>query len=77
MDTQYETPAEFLARWQRVGPQLAAIGRQELRTMSADEHQRQIASVLALADHSLPLRPTSGLVQLQQILKRRYHERTA
>ncbi len=61
---------EHLLRWQRVGPELEAIRRRELRNYDFD---REIANDLLriAADHAKP-REATGLIHLQRLLRKRY-----
>ncbi len=67
-----ESAHEALARWRRVGPELAAIRRRELRAYSFEENRDLVNDLLRMAaEHAKPRR-TSGLAKLQGLLRKAY-----
>jgi hypothetical protein len=54
---------EQLLRWQRVGPELEAIRRRELRDYDFEKNHRAVASLFQLATDRREPRTTSGLVE--------------
>ena len=64
--TRQEAFRLMVEHWQRVGPLLKQIDRQELRTFCHQEHADAIDSLLALALRHAQPRRSSGLVKQQQ-----------
>jgi hypothetical protein len=56
--------------WAETGRALEGIRREELRRMTPDAHRRAIASLLDLGCRFRTSRPTSGLVEMQDLLAR-------
>lgn len=56
----------WVETWRKAGPALAAIQRDELRSMTDAERRRAIEAVLSLAPVCTEPRPTSGLVEQQK-----------
>ena len=67
---KYETPREYVERWKRVGPELEAIRRRELRAYVFDPERADDLLRMA-ADHAKP-RQSSGMMKLQHLLRERY-----
>ena len=61
---------EFVRRWQKAGPELERIRREELRALSEADGRELFCSVLELADLDLQNRPMSGLVEQQRIFQK-------
>ncbi len=54
--------------WAETGPALDRLRREELRRMTPEAHRRAIASLLDLGCRFRTPRPTSGLVEMQDLL---------
>ena len=65
---------EHAARWERIGPELEAQRRSELRELDSIEAIMQLLPAFDLAA-KLPPRPSSGLVEQQAIFKRLHHKK--
>lgn len=59
--------AAFVAHWMRIGPLLNQAEREELRSLTDEQHLAAIASVLSLARPEHGNGGYSGLVQQQQL----------
>ena len=67
--SERETAREYLARWQRVGPQLAAIRRRELRAYDFETNRELVDQLLQMAaEHAKP-RKSSGLMRVKRVLR--------
>jgi len=64
MDTSNKA---FVEQWQRVGPILEEIRREEQRQLTPEEHLQAVANVLPLAMPEQGNGRTSGLVEQQRI----------
>jgi hypothetical protein len=58
-----EALREHLLRWQRVGPELEAIRRRELRDYDFEKNREAVASLFQLGTDRRVPRTTSGLVE--------------
>jgi hypothetical protein len=59
----------YLEHWKRVGPQLEAIRRQELRNFDFEAHRDQIAGLFHLGVTFGTPRTTTGLVEYTRRLE--------
>ena len=59
----------YLEHWKRVGPQLEAIRRQELRNFDFEANREHVAGLFEMAVQHGPPRMTSGLVELRRRLQ--------
>lgn len=62
------TDREWVEHWRRIGPVLEAIRRWELRHFDYEKQLPIIDALLQLGCDRAVMRPTSGLVELQQLL---------
>jgi hypothetical protein len=59
----------YLEHWKRVGPQLEAIRREELRRFDFEAHRDNVAGLFEMAvQHGRP-RTTSGLIEMRRRLQ--------
>jgi hypothetical protein len=63
------TNAAFVAHWQRVGPLLDEIRREELRNFNYADHLEAIDALLEIGARTATCRPTSGLVEQQRMFQ--------
>jgi hypothetical protein len=66
---------QYVEHWERVGPLLDEIRRDELRRFSHAEQATAIDQLLAAGLIHSQARLSSGLVDMQQILSKARHER--
>ncbi len=57
---------EWVEAWQRAGPELERMRREELRAFRYEEHVEAIAGLLDAAARVAKPRPSSGLVEQQR-----------
>ena len=65
-DSERAQIKRWVETWRKAGPALAAIEREELRSMTDDERRRAIEAVLSLAPVCTEPRSTSGLIEQQK-----------
>ena len=58
----------WVETWKQAGPELAAIRREEIRTMDNVVALQQLAGCFNEATRNLPPRESSGLVEMQHLL---------
>jgi hypothetical protein len=61
---------EYVERWQKAGPELERVRREELRALTEAEGRELFCSVLELASLHRQIRPSSGLVEQQRIFQK-------
>lgn len=61
---------EWVDRWAKVGPELEAIRRRELRAMTHEERVRAIDTLLQIGCRFAKPRSTSGLVEQQRLFQK-------
>jgi len=61
---------EFVQRWQKAGPALEKICREELRNYRYEDHIAEIASLFVLGAQGTSTRMTSGLVEQQRLFQK-------
>ena len=66
MDT---TDAGFVKHWQALGELLREVDRDEMRSYSKADRQRDIVALLSLAASFATTRDTSGFVEQQRLFK--------
>jgi len=67
-----ESAREHVERWKRVGPELAAIRRRELREYSFEKSRDLVDDLLQMsAEHARP-RKSSGLGKLHALLAKAF-----
>ena len=69
-----EDDAAWVKHWQRIGPLLEEIRREELRNFKYEDHIELIDSLLELGCRMGPPRTTSGLVELQRLFQKARRE---
>jgi hypothetical protein len=62
------TDKDFVEHWQRVGPKLERIRREELRTFDLQKQLPLIDALLEIGVSFAQPRTTSGLVELERLL---------
>jgi hypothetical protein len=62
--------AAWVAHWQRIGPLLERIRREELRNFKYEDHIDLIDSLLEIGCRMGPPRTTSGLVEMQRLFQK-------
>ena len=65
-----ENDAAWVKHWQRVGPLLEEIRREELRNFKHEDNVELIDSLLEMGCRLGPPRTTSGLVELQGLFQK-------
>lgn len=58
----------YLSRWQRVGPLLETIRREETRQMTEEDYLQAVEQLWSVSVDPEP-RTTSGLVQWQRLMR--------
>ena len=66
--------AAWVKHWQRIGPLLEQIRREELRNFKYENHVDLIDSLLEIGCRTGPPRTTSGLVELQRLFQKAREE---
>lgn len=61
---------EYVARWKQAGPALEKIRREELRKLRDDDVRVQVQALFGLGGSDAAVRPTTGLVEQQRLLRR-------
>jgi hypothetical protein len=61
---------EYVERWQKAGPELERVRREELRALTDADGRELFRCVLELASLHIQNRPTSGLVEQQRIFQK-------
>ena len=69
-DSDKERTKAWVENWAKVGPQLEAIRRRELRAMTYEQRVKAIESVLELGSRFAKPRTTSGLVEQQRLFQK-------
>lgn len=69
MKTADPAGLEMVAHWRRIGPELDRLRRQELRHFNYEEQLPIIDALLQLACERASPRATSGLVELERLLR--------
>ena len=69
-ESERQAVRESVERWRRVGPELEAIRRRELRGCGSDERRRLSDDLLGLAAAHAKPRRTSGLSKLYRLLRK-------
>jgi hypothetical protein len=63
----------WVETWKLAGPELAAIRREEVRTMDNVVALQQLAGCFNDATRRLPPRESSGLVEMQRLFAKQNH----
>jgi hypothetical protein len=69
-DQERERTRAWVENWARVGPQLEAIRRRELRAMTYQERIRAIDTLLQIGCRFAKPRSSSGLVEQQRLFQK-------
>lgn len=62
------TDKDWVDHWRRIGPQLEALRRLELRRSSHEQQSAAIDALLQIACERATPRHSSGLIELQRLL---------
>jgi len=72
-NSETDAMRQWVARWQKAGPELARIRRQELRRTDVAASIEQLEDSFQSALLNYPARLTSGLIEQQRWFKRLPH----
>ena len=62
-----EVVARWVQHWKEAGPELDAIRREEIRSADKSEVLAQLESAFNHAVRTMPMRETSGMVEMQRL----------
>ncbi len=66
-DAEREAARRFVEKWQKAGPAMEKIRREELRNFKHSENINMIDALFAIGAKMAKPRTTSGMVEMQRI----------